>query len=34
MGEPLPYLQDIGTSGQRVLDSVDGEDNIGQGVDG
>lgn len=29
-----PYLQDIGTGRQRVLNSIDGEDNIRQGVDG
>lgn len=29
-----PYLQDVGTGGHRVLDTIDGEDNIGQAVDG
>lgn len=31
MEGPEPsYLQDVGTGGQRVLDAVDGEDDVGQ----
>lgn len=33
-GPKPPYLQDVGTGRQRVLDAVDGEDDVGQVVDG
>ena len=33
-GPEPPYLQDVGTGGHRVLDTVDGEDNVRQAIDG
>ena len=33
-GPDPPYLQDVGAGGHRVLATIDGEDNVGQAVDG
>lgn len=33
-GPEPPHLQDVGTGWHRILDSIDGEDDVGQAADG